>query len=103
VAALDALYEKQRLLSADVRRPTLVLARHLMTLLAAYYRDRHVPYEQTIGLHLRLISFRMQCHGTVLQDIATPAEKTANLERYQGEMQTFATFLTAWAHGRNLT
>jgi hypothetical protein len=102
-AALDALYERRRLLAADVRRPTLVLARRLMTLLAASYRDRKVPYEQTIGLHLRLISLRMQCYGTVLQDIATPAEKAANLERYRAEMCTFAPFLTAWAHDRNLT
>jgi hypothetical protein len=94
-AALDVLGEKRRLLSAKIRLPTLNLARNLMTLLAAFYRDRCVPYDQTISLHVRFIGFRMQCHGTVLQDIAMPAEKIANLQRYQEEMHTFAAFLAA--------
>jgi hypothetical protein len=92
-AALDALYEKRRLLSADVRRPTLVLARCLMTRLTAFYRGRPVSYDQMISLHVRFIGFRMQCHGGELQDIAAPAEKTANLERYQAEMHALAAFL----------
>jgi hypothetical protein len=98
-AALDVLCEKRRLLSAKVRRPTLDLARDLMTLLAAFYRDRCVPYDQMISLNVRFIGFRMQCHGSELQDIAAGAEKTVNLERYQAEMYAFAAFLAAPCRG----
>ena len=102
-AVLDELYEKRRLLSAHIRRPTLVLAHPLMALLAAFYGGRRVPYDQMISLHLRVIGMRMQCHGSEVQDIALPAEKTATLERYRAEMQTFAAFLAACPHGRHLT
>jgi hypothetical protein len=96
---LDELCEKRRLLSADVRRPTLVLAHHLVALLATFYGGRRVPYDQMISLHLRVIGMRMQGHGSEVQDIATPAEKVANLERYRAEMQTFVAFLAACFHG----
>jgi hypothetical protein len=102
-SGLDALGEKRRLLSAHVRRPTQMLARHLMALLATFYGGRRVPYDQMIALHLRVIGMRMQCHGSEVQDIALPAEKTATLERYRAEMQTFAAFLAACPHGRHLT
>lgn len=92
-SVIEALAKKRRNLEIEVRRPTLALARNLMTFFDAFYRDRRVPYDQTISLHLRLIGFRMQCHGTALQDIAIPAEKITNLQRYQGEMHTFAAFL----------
>jgi hypothetical protein len=94
-AVLDVLCEKQRLLSTEVRRPTLNFARDLMTLLATFYRDRRVPYDQMISLHVRFIGFRMQCHGSELQDIVAPAEKAANLGRYQAEMHAFTAFLAA--------
>jgi hypothetical protein len=74
-----------------------------MVLLATFYGGRRVPYDQMISLHLRFIGMRMQCHGSDVQDIATPAEKAANLQRYRAEMQTFAAFLAACAHGRHLT
>jgi hypothetical protein len=92
-AALDALCEKRRLLSVDVRRPTLNLAHDLMTLLAAFYRGRRVPYDQMIALNVRFIGFRVQCFGSEVQDIAPSVEKTATLERYQAEMHAFAAFL----------
>jgi hypothetical protein len=55
-----------------------------------------------ISLHLRFIDFRMQCHGTDVQHIAEPAEKRANLERYQAEMSAFTAFLTTHSIGNGL-
>jgi hypothetical protein len=92
---LEVLTKKQRTLETEIRRPTLVLAHSLVSLLAAFYRDRRVPYDQMISLCLRFSWFRIECHGTALQDIAMPAKKMTNLRRYQVEMCTFAAFLVA--------
>jgi hypothetical protein len=65
-----------------------------MGFLEEFYYDRHVPYDRQ--LMLKVDSFgnsTLTVHGEPFQPLYPLDVRAQNLERYQEEMQMFATFL----------
>jgi hypothetical protein len=86
---LEELYQEYHRLSAEARRPQLEEKRKAMRLLADFYQNRRVAYDQVLTIQ----GNRLESQGAQLQEIISPEERIQKLHAYQEEMKTFTAFL----------
>jgi hypothetical protein len=91
-----ALFEQVRESSLAVKQHQMQHQLKLFDLLAAFYADRHVPFDQQ--LYVRPYhngASRLESHGAAMQDAVSQAVRYQRLLAYQQEMQAFTDFLKA--------
>ncbi len=75
------------------------ILKRLLTLLTAFYHDRHVPYDQQLtvrwyrSLAGTVNTLRLENQGAELLPLESFATRTSKLRAYQAEMEAFTAFL----------
>lgn len=91
---LEKDWEEYHRINAEIRKPSLLLAKKLLVLLGEYYRD--LP--GVIDKHLVVARFgrstnRLECQGLMIQEVNSGETQKLKLEEYQEEMRNFTAFL----------
>lgn len=86
---LSPLYENIHKLNTQIRQPQLIEIQKVTRLLAEFYQNRQVSYDQLLTIH----GYRLESQGVPLQEIGSPEERKQKLYEYRDEMKTFTEFL----------
>ena len=91
---IDKMWLESKKLELEIKYPTSLLVQKLSKLLDKFYQKRTSSYDTHIILRqLGLTSYRMECQGTIFQEVRGPSEKEIKLKQYQEEMKSFYEFL----------
>lgn len=86
-------YKTLRAAKKKLDTPVLHLASGLMAYLITFYAARVAPHNLRLVLKEYVAGFRLECHGTFLQEVVEPPQREAKLREYQDEMRAFTAFL----------
>jgi hypothetical protein len=94
-AELAVMFDEIHRLRREVKAVHLQERQKLLQYLAAFYEDRHVPFDQR--LIIRPIGTdgksRLESQGADCQEVAPPDTLIQKLQEYQEEMRTFTAYL----------
>lgn len=90
---ISKLWDENRRLNLEVRRPAIDEARKLMGFLGEFYDGRQTPYDRMLTLEELGGEIRIQSKGVMLQSTAPEDVRAAKLAEYQAEMGDFTAFL----------
>lgn len=90
----DELSQKRLEAEVKYQKPTLDIARDIITLLSKFYGiNQSVSYENQIYVNYSGASLRLQSHGSVYQSTLSHSERNSKLKEFQDEMHNFTEFL----------
>jgi hypothetical protein len=89
------LFDQAHQARQAVKQIHLAVRQRLIDYLAAFYKNRHVPYDVQLVIQSRDTTgrSRLESQGADFQEIAPPEIKQRKLLEYQEEMRAFTAFL----------